>query len=298
MTYLPPSAGDWAPDEPMPLEAVFGRAWTLMRANWVIALPPIIVVVLCLLLVVPFMVTAWSSVFAHGGHVGGSREPVPWWAMASFAAAYTIMLVGGFSAVVMMFGMAESAWTRGSTGFSDGFAALRTRSRALAVSGLGIAGLGFVAVILALPTLGLSMLAFVVFTIYVLPAVIGGRRDGFASIADSFRLVRTYFVRSAIGIALLLAVYYAISFAGYFAVLPMTAWVMQVASEPSKLQTLPLPPVPLIAACGALYLAITIVSLAYYGYYALVLVGMYRSLVGPGDAVDSNARVAADAPGG
>ena len=305
MTDLPPLASGATPAPPMPLEAVFTRAWSLLRANAVVALPPVILVALCVVLAIPFIVTIWSSALAPGGHVVGSREPPPWWALASLAAAYALLLGGGFSAIVMMFGMADSAWARGSTGFADGLATWRARSGALFAASVGLFGVSVVALILALPTLGLSMLAFIVFTIYVLPAAIGGGRSGFAAIADSFRLVRAFFVRSAIGIALLMAAYYVISFAGYFAVFPIMVWFMKAASEPSHVATLPLPtaplplpPVPLIVACGALYLLIAFISLAYYGYYALVLVGMYRSLVGPGDAADPGAGVASAAPSG
>lgn len=296
MTNVPPFGQSGPPDGPMPLEAVFARAWALLRTNWFIALPPIVVVTLCLSFAAPFVVATFSTAFGHGDHL--PRPHVPGWAMASFAVAYAAMLLGGFSAIVMMFGMADAAWAGGGATFGDGFSALGTRSGALAAASLGLLGVSLLALILALPTLGLSMLAFVVFTIYVMPAVVGGGRGGFAALAESFRLVRSSFVRSAIGIALLIAGSYAISFAGYFSVLPLTVWFMKVVSEPSRLQTLPAPPVALIVACGSIYLVITILSLAYYGYYALVLVGMYRSLVGPGQRAGSVAGTAADAPGG
>lgn len=302
MTDVPPFAHGEAPDGPMPLEAVFARAWSLLRANWSVAVPPVVVVTLAVLLLIPAVATLMSGLWAHGTHIGQvdasvPATPPPAWALISLAAGDVVLLCGSVCAIVMTFAMADAAWNCGAATFAEGFVALRTRSKAITSASAGLVGVGFLALLLALPTLGLSMIAVVVFTMYVLPAAIGGGRTGFAAIAESYRLVRSTFVRSAIGIALLIAVQYALSLAAYPALLPLIFPFLSASRASTPGAALPLPSVPLLIACGTAYLVITLASFAYYGYFALVLVGMYRSLVGRGELTGMVVGPAARAPG-
>ena len=171
--------------------------------------------------------------------------------------------------------MAAAAWERGTTSLADGNAAFRARAGAFVVALIGLIGLGIVALIFALPTLFIALLALPLFTMYVLPAVVAGGRGGFEAIGESFRLVRRYFLASLIACVVLYGISYGISFIGAIPLFPLEFSMMPAAG-----QTTPnMPPIPLIAFGVLGYIVTIALSLAYTGFYAIAVVGLYRSLV-------------------
>ena len=298
----PPHPG-YAPYAPktVPLEAIFARAWTLLRANWTIALVPIVAGLICLVAMIPYLVGIFSLMLQMFRHPDAGPA-FPGWLLGYFAAVYLMLIVVALGAIAMIFGMADAAWTRGTATFADGFAALRTRTGAVFIACVGLIGVAVAAMILALPTLFVSFLALVVFTMYVLPAVVSGRRSGFAAIGESFRLVRGAFGRSAIGIFMLVALQYALSFLMYPIMLPImipfqTAMLNAKPGDPSALLSA-LPAVPVVIACVAAYAIVSLLSCAYYGYYALVLTGLYRSLAFPQESAPTVAMPGSEATAG
>lgn len=266
MTTLP-AAG------PIGLDTLLSRTWALFRRNWIVALPPIIAGLLTVV-----AIAAWAAYFivaaiAHGGlDRAGSQLG------ASFLASYCIVLLlavaltlWGYTA---MFGMADAAWARGTATFADGFAAFRTRAGAVIVAGIGVFGLAIAALILAIPTLFIALLALPLVTMYVMPSVVSGRHGGFEAIGESFRLVRRFFGPSIVAILVLVAIWYGISFVGAFFVMPLEFAVMPQGSD-----TMPrMPPLGLAVFCGIGYLLSILVSMAYSGFFALAMVGLYRDL--------------------
>ncbi|GAC1575930.1 MAG: hypothetical protein NVS3B7_08620 [Candidatus Elarobacter sp.] len=269
-----------APPAHIPLEAVFSRAWALLRANVLIAVVPVACAMLLLAAIAPCIVIVFTFVVREATQPRFSSA-FPTELFAWVGLGYLVGIVVGFCGIVIVFGLAGAAWTRGTATLSDGFAALRARAGATV-----LAGLALVAFLLALPTLFLSFLALVVGTMYVMPAVMWGR-GGFAALGESFRLVRRSIGRSALGFLMLVAIQYALSFLAYPLLMPIliplqSAAVTATATDPSALLRA-LPSVTVLVACGAGFVLVTLLSYAFYGYFALVLTGMYRSLVSPDD---------------
>ena len=154
-------------------------------------------------------------------------------------------------------------------------AAFRWRGGAFLVAVIGLVGVAIVAFILALPTLFIALLALPLFTMYVLPAAVGGGRGGFEAIGDSFRLVWRFFLPSLIACVVLFGISYGISFIAVIPILPL-----EMATLPSPGETMPhMPPLPLLFFGVVGYLVAIALQLAYYGFYAIAIVGLYRSLV-------------------
>jgi hypothetical protein len=189
----------------------------------------------------------------------------------AFIVFVLLVTLWGYSA---MFGMADAAWARGTATFGDGFAAFRSRAGAVVVAGIGVCGLAIAALILAIPTLFIALLALPLVTMYVMPSVISGRRGGFEAIAESFRLVRRYLGPSVIAILVLLAIWYGLSFIGAIFIFPLEFSVLPQGSD-----TMPhMPPIALAVVCGVGYLISILLSMAYSGFFALAIVGLYRDL--------------------
>jgi len=142
------------------------------------------------------------------------------------------------------------------------------------VAWIGLFGVALVALILALPTLFLSVIALSFVTMFVFPAVVAGRRGGFEAIGESFRLIRRFFVPSIITWLVLYAIQYAISFLMFGAIMPV-----EFAAMPTGSDTMPqIPPIPLIALSGVLYVVSIVALLGYAGFQAVALVGLYHEL--------------------
>lgn len=264
------------PPGPVPFDQLFSHSWQVFRRNWTIALPPVIAGIVTMVGFLTFVVLIAVAAFASaiGGRVNGS-------AIASLALGYCAFLVVailvGLWGYVSMFGMADAAWTRGTATFGDGFAAFRERGGATFLSWIGIFGLAIAALILALPTLGIALLAFPLVVMYVMPSAVVGRRGGFEAIGESFRLVRRFFGTSALTALVLVAISYGIGMIGGFAVYPVEIAAMPVGgSDPTAFRV---PPIPLLVGSGLVYVVSLVASMAYYGFAATVLVGLYRDLI-------------------
>ena len=260
--------------KPLAMDALLSRSWELFKRNWTVALPPFIAAAALMVVLIVLVIVCVTAAIAHG-------NPAHWSAgfIAMLVGAYLLFiaftLVASLWAGVATYGMADAAWERGTTTLGDGMAAFSARAGAAFVAAVGIFGLAIAALILLLPTLGLSLLALPFATMYVFPAVVTGRRGGFEAIKESFQLVRRFFGASAIVYLVLYAIQYGISL------------LMIVAIVPLEFATLPMgggeeyhvPSIPLLGFSGALY-AVTIVALiAYNGFHTLALVGMYRDLI-------------------
>jgi hypothetical protein len=274
--------------DPLAFDALLSASWALFRRNWIVALPPVIA--MCVWLVGIVLLVGVGVALAIAG---GVKQHEPSGSLIGLVAVvYVLLCVGGIAlsvwAYTAMFGMADAVWERGTTTFADGNAAFRSRGGALVVAFIGLIGVGIVALILALPTLFIALLALPLFTMYVLPAVVGGRRGGFEAIGDSFRLVRAHFVPSLITCVVLFGILYGISFIAVIPILPL-----EFAMMPSQGETTPnMPPLTLLVFGGLGYLVGIALQLAYSGFYAIALVGMYRSLTAAPPAAPAGELVA------
>jgi hypothetical protein len=261
------------PPEPIRFEALLAQSWTLFRRNWIVALPPVIGFGLILIAIVAFTAAIVVTALHHGSFTRTGNGFVTW-ILFSYLGLIVVIIAVNLWVNAAVYGMADAVWARGTTTFADGNAAFRARGGALFVAGLGIAGVAIAAFLFLLPTLGLSFLAFAVFTMYVLPSAIGGGRGGFEAIAESFRLVRSFFGASAISWLVLAGIRYGIGMLSSFAILPV-----EFSFIPMISQTTPhLPPIGFLASAGLVFVLAILAAFAYAGYYAIAVVGLYRSL--------------------
>lgn len=258
---------------PVPFDKLFVQSWVVFRRNWIVALPPLIagVVVFTAVGVLVAATIVWAIAESAHRSTSGMAAGLAF----GYLAFFVLMIVALLWGYVAMFGMADAAWTRGTATFADGFVAFRERAGATLLAGIGMVGLGFAAFILAFPTLLISLLAYPVFTMYVMPSVVVGRRGGFEAIGESIRLVLRFFGGSAITVLVLYAIGYGISLIGTFAILPLQFSVMPTGSDTE----FHMPPIPLLAGSVLGYVLSLVVSIAYSGFVATVLVGMYRDLI-------------------
>ncbi|HEY0396703.1 MAG TPA: hypothetical protein VGD01_19660 [Candidatus Elarobacter sp.] len=269
MTIVPAPA-------PVRFEAILSRTWALFKPNWTIALPPLIATIVIVAgaaaLGAASVVAAVGAAATRGSH--GSEGLVAGLIVAVLVYVIAASLLAMWG-VLAMYGMADAVWTRGSATFADGNAAFFSRFGAMLVAFVGMIGIVFAALILAIPTLGLALIAMPLMTMYVLPAVVSGHRGGFEAIGESFRLVRRFFVPSALTLLILYAIAYGLGFVGAIGIVPLEFSMIGTSGN-----SLPVfPPVPLLVICGTFYFASILLSVIYSGFQALALVGLYHDLI-------------------
>jgi hypothetical protein len=260
--------------DPLAFDALLSSSWALFRRNWIVALPPVIAAII----IVAVIAVLGGAIAVFAVATASNHQSLSSW-YAVFALIYVLVCVGAIGlsiwAYAAMFGMADAAWAHGTTTFADGNAAFRSRGGAFLVAFIGLIGVAIVALILALPTLFIALLALPLFTMYVLPAAVGGGRGGFDAIGESFRLVRRFFLPSLIACVVLFGISYGIGFIAAIPIVPL-----ELAIMPSAGETMPhMPPLSLLVLGVIGYLIAIVLQLAYTGFYAIAIVGLYRSLV-------------------
>jgi hypothetical protein len=259
---------------PLALGDLLSRSWVLFKRNWIVALPPFIAGFGAMIVLMVLVVAGVMAAIAHG-------TPEHWSGgfIASLIGGYVLFLAfaifAAIWATVAMFGMADAVWARGSTTLADGMAAFGARGGAAIAATVGFCGLLVVALVLMLPTLGLSVLALPFATMYMYPAVVTGRVGGFESIRESFQLVRRFFGASVVVYLVLYAIQYGISLVMIVAIVPLEFSTIPLGSDTQ----VRMPPIPLLGFSGAVYAATLLALIAYNGFHSLALVGMYRDLM-------------------
>jgi len=287
-TVLPPA--------PPGVDTILARSWALFKRGWIVALPPFIGTVLIMTCVIVYVLAlATLGIVAVAARHSETLSPA---LLGTLVIGYVALLILSVLVALWMyaamFGMADALWERGTTSLADGFTAFRTRGGALFVAGIGFIGLAILAVVLALPTLGLALLAFPLFTMYAVPAIVSGGRGGFEAIGESFRLVRSYFVPSLIAVLVLYGIWYGVSFLGSFAIVPLE--MATLPDRPGDV-TFRVPPPSLIVGAGVGYVISLVVSIAYSGFVAIGLTGLYRELTGRAAFTEAAAPPSAVLPG-
>jgi hypothetical protein len=262
--------------QPVPLETLLSRSWVLFRRNWIVAMPPIIATVVIALAAAAIFGSLAVTLWAHRAstftpQLGGGFA-------LGLLVVFVVIVAAGVWSEAAMFGMADAVWVKGTTTFGDGFAAFERRGVALLLAGVGIVGLVIVAFILALPTLGLAFIALPLFTMYVIPSVVTGGRDGFTAIGESFRLVQRFFGASAIVLLVLIAIQYGISMV---ASVPLYVFQFATLTTMESHKGGVVPALGALVLIGVWFVFAMIVLLAYKGYYTIAIVGLYRSLFAP-----------------
>ncbi|MDB5071788.1 MAG: hypothetical protein JWM87_2899 [Candidatus Eremiobacteraeota bacterium] len=189
------------------MQNVFARPWVLLTRNAIIVVPGIgagALVGIVIALVTPKYDAA-----------GYAHDPVNFAWLKVYAIGW-VTLLGYIVTQAFTVGMAEAAWVRGTARLADGAASFRKDAGRIVVTGAGLLALGTATLYANAFTLALSSLAFVLFTLYAMPAAVIGNRPGFSSIAESFRITSrrfmpTLMVANLIGVAYVAAAVIALS---------------------------------------------------------------------------------------
>lgn len=264
-----------APAAPIALDAILNRSWQLFRRNWIVALPPLGVVVAMLMAAAAFVIYAvvagaFSAGFSPASEAFGAT--VVRWIVVPFLGLSVAAALALLASHVAVFGMADAAWRRGTATFADGIAAVRRHFGAMLVAAVGFVGVGIAAVILVLPTLGLAMIALPLFTMYVSPSVVAGGRGGFEAFGESFRLVRRCFGTSAIALLILLALQYVVSLVMYPVILPFDFMMLD-----NKNGHVPQISPAMFVVGGVVGVVVGVALYALYGFRAIALIGLYHA---------------------
>ncbi len=185
--------------EPEAVDNIIVRSWRVFRANPIVIVPGV---------VFGFVTGILAELFAPA--------PVPADAAFSWAlvaanlppvvVAVLITLVAYVATVAFTTGMAAAAWRNGTTTIADGVDAFRRDGGHVATATLGLIGIFVVALVLAIPTLLLSIFAAIVFFMWAMPAAVVDDMPGFAALGTSLRIAKRRFgvsVLIAVGIAAL-----------------------------------------------------------------------------------------------
>jgi len=161
------------------VESTFSRSWELLTKNWVIIVPG---------LVIGFIVGIIDYLVVPHTDAGGSSVVTGMAAAGGGLVAVIVNVVGEIVALCYVTGMAGAAWRRGKAELSDGSAAFQRDAGNTFIAMIGLFVVFIIAVILAIPTLTISLWLALYFFIYTFAAAIVGERPGFAAMADSFRI--------------------------------------------------------------------------------------------------------------
>ncbi len=176
------------------LENVFARSWQLLTQNWIIIVPGI---------VVGIIVGVISDVLTPPVTYGDATTTgaIVTHSLANVIPSVIVAVVGIAGFVITQcftVGMSGAAWAGGKTTLKDGFAAVSADAGNVLGAAVGLFVLGVVAAILAPFTLFISLLAYYLFMLYVMPSAVVGNHGGMAAISESIAIARSKFTTTLV----------------------------------------------------------------------------------------------------
>jgi hypothetical protein len=165
------------------IAATLARAWDLLRRNWIIIVPSVVIGAVSAAAATVLARSGWLSWQFFGGL--NDQGPGAYWSFLAAVVAMALRLVVAVIAMAFTAGMAAAAWTRGRAVFADGTAVFRRNGLHAFFALLLLTLIGIFAAALLLPTFGLSVLAYMTFMLYAMPAVLVGNRGAVDGIVES-----------------------------------------------------------------------------------------------------------------
>lgn len=173
------------------MKEIFLHALVLLRRNWIIVLPS---------LVVGLIAAAVAAVLSSAGYLSwgffgdlNAQGPGAFWLFFATIVAFGLRIFGALVVIAFTTGMAGAAWARGTATLADGFAAFKRDGVQVLIAIVLLFLIGLVAAALVVPTFGISLLAYMLFMIYTMPAVVVGDRPAQDALVDSIRLAAQNF---------------------------------------------------------------------------------------------------------
>jgi hypothetical protein len=174
-----------------PVENVFGRSWSLLRKNWAIVVPG---------LVIGTLAGAVQFVLAP------EQSGIPAGSLLARLIVYVVPILASILAISYTTGMAAAAWQNGQATFADGKRALDRDALSLFVAMVALFALGLVAAFLVPFTAFVSLFVYLYFCIYTMAAAVVGERPGVEAIAESMQIAYRRPVTTLILVAAILAI--------------------------------------------------------------------------------------------
>lgn len=181
------------------LESVFSRSWKLLTENWIIIVPGLILALIGAFVsysVGPAVVVDSAegvAVYNPGGMIGHAFNPL-------------IGMLISILSIAFVTGMAGAAWRSGKATLDDGLAAFRHDGLQLLLGIILLFVLGFVAIILSIPTIGLAALAFMIFFLYTFAGIVVGDESAVTAMGESFRIATRNFVTTLLVVILIFVI--------------------------------------------------------------------------------------------
>ena len=181
------------------MSQVFGRAFELLVRNVVIIVPALAIACISAAVAYVLASSGYASFQFFGDmNTGGDAA---FWGFFATIVALALRILGALVAIAFTTGMAAAAWERGTASLADGAQAFRRNGVQVLFALVILFLIGLVASALVWPTFGLSLLAYMVFMIYTMPAVVVGGRPAQDAIVESIRTAAANF-----GLTLMLVV--------------------------------------------------------------------------------------------
>lgn len=173
------------------MKDVLLRALSLLRRNLVIIVPSLAIGAIAAAAAAVLSAAGWLSWGFFGDM--NAQGPGAFWLFFGTIVAFGLRILGALISIAFTTGMAGAAWSRGTATLSDGFAAFKRDGAQALVALLLLFLIGLVCAVLVEPTFGISMLAYMVFMIYTMPAVVVGDRPALDAMMESMRLAARNF---------------------------------------------------------------------------------------------------------
>lgn len=212
---------------PEGLGNTFGRSWELLSANWIMLIPGLIIGIVAAVIVF-FLVGAGLIGGAGLSAVGASGAGMGAFGMAAMLSAI-IVLVSVILTIAYTTGMAGAAWRTGTATLDDGAAAFRKDGGSILVAVVLLIVLAAVAAFLSIFTIGLAMLAFILFFLYTFASVIVGGHSGTEALGDSARVATKNFLTTLLLLVLVCVVGLVAGWIGHlFAQIPLLGGIVSM----------------------------------------------------------------------
>jgi hypothetical protein len=173
------------------MKDVLGRALALLQRNLIIVVPSLVIGALAAGVAAVLANAGWLS-WGFFGDLN-AQGPGAFWLFFGTIVAFGLRILGALVSIAFTTGMAGAAWSRGKATFGDGFAAFKRYGVQVLVALFLLFLIGLVAAALVEPTFGISLLAYMIFMIYTMPAVVVGDRPAIDALMESMRMAARNF---------------------------------------------------------------------------------------------------------
>lgn len=184
------------------MSEIFGRSWHLLQRNPVIVVPSIVVAIFSAAAAYVLTASGFSS-WAFFGNLDATGAGAFWMFFGTIVAV-GLRILAALVAIAFTTGMAGAAWKTGHATLADGLAAFRRDGLQAFLALVVLFLIGLAAAALVVPTFGISVLLYMTFMLYTMPAVVVADRSAPDAVIESIRLAARNFGVTVAVVALII----------------------------------------------------------------------------------------------